>query len=291
MKNDNRPLDAKIITLGDSKVGKSSLIIKFIDNKFSSNYLSTVGFDLKHKSIKLQNGEDIKLVIHDTAGEERFKSLSTNYIKKANGVLLVYDITLKESFINITNWMNDIVEEAGNKVPIVLVGNKSDLKKERIVSKEEGKKMAKQYNLQFFETSAKDGTNVEKCFLEIAQQIIEKKSQRKMSISNNKLLKKQKNDKNKKKKDPSKFLSFDLNTIIKFLSFVIPFLLFFSFNTMRMMKKDNKKEMDESTKELLELIKERGRNSPNYKENNNNDKNKQKDEKDKEKTNEKEKIE
>ena len=198
MKNDNRPLDAKIITLGDSKVGKSSLIIKFIDNKFSSNYLSTVGFDLKHKSIKLQNGEDIKLVIHDTAGEERFKSLSTNYIKKANGVLLVYDITLKESFINITNWMNDIVEEAGNKVPIVLVGNKSDLKKERIVSKEEGKKMAKQYNLQFFETSAKDGTNVEKCFLEIAQQIIEKKSQRKMSISNNKLLKKQKNDKNKK---------------------------------------------------------------------------------------------
>lgn len=201
MKNDNRPLDAKIITLGDSKVGKSSLIIKFIDNKFSSNYLSTVGFDLKHKSIKLQNGEDIKLVIHDTAGEERFKSLSTNYIKKANGVLLVYDITLKESFINITNWMNDIVEEAGNKVPIVLVGNKSDLKKERIVSKEEGKKMAKQYNLQFFETSAKDGTNVEKCFLEIAQQIIEKKSQRKMSISNNKLLKKQKNDKNKKKKE------------------------------------------------------------------------------------------
>ena len=198
MKNDNRPLDTKIITLGDSKVGKSSLIIKFIDNKFSSNYLSTVGFDLKHKSIKLQNGEDIKLVIHDTAGEERFKSLSTNYIKKANGVLLVYDITLKESFINITNWMNDIVEEAGNKVPIVLVGNKSDLKKERIVSKEEGKKMAKQYNLQFFETSAKDGTNVEKCFLEIAQQIIEKKSQRKMSISNNKILKKQKNDKNKK---------------------------------------------------------------------------------------------
>ena len=147
MSKDNISLEAKIITLGDSKVGKSSLIVKFIENKFTNDYTSTIGFDLKYKSLQLENNEVIKIIIHDTAGQERFKSLSTNYIKKANGVLLVYSITDKDSFNNISNWMNDIIDEAGDKIPIVLIGNKCDLEDNRKISKEEGENAAKQYTL------------------------------------------------------------------------------------------------------------------------------------------------
>ena len=195
--NKKKSIEAKIITLGDSHVGKSSLIIKFIENKFTTNYISTVGFDLKCKTMKI-NDEEIKLILHDTAGQERFRSLASNYIKKANGVLLVYDISDKKSFENIGRWMEDIIEESGNKIPIVLVGNKCDLKQERVVKKEDGENMAKQYNLIFFETSCKDGDNVENCFKELTQQILERKKGRKKSIEAQKL---EKIKIKKKKKD------------------------------------------------------------------------------------------
>ena len=191
MKDDNKALEAKIITLGDSKVGKSSLIVQFIENKFSFNYVSTIGFDLKRKVIKLNNGEDIKIIIHDTAGQERFKSLTTNYIKKANGILLVYDVTERRSFESIGNWMDDIKEETGDKLPTILVANKIDLTEKRAITKEEGEKKANEFGLKFLETSAKEGNNVEKCFKELAELIAEKIHKRKMIISN---------DKNKKKK-------------------------------------------------------------------------------------------
>ena len=97
--------EAKIITLGDSQVGKTSLILRYLEDRFLTTYLSTIGFDLKHKIIKLDNGDKIKLIIHDTAGQERFKSLSRNYIKKANGILVVFDVTNKQSFLNIENWI------------------------------------------------------------------------------------------------------------------------------------------------------------------------------------------
>ena len=197
MEKKKKTLEAKIITLGDSHVGKSSLIIKFIENKFTTNYLTTVGFDLKCKTIQM-NDEEIKLIIHDTAGQERFRSLASNYIKKANGVLLVYDISDKKSFDNIGKWMDDIIEESDNKIPIVLAGNKCDLKQERVITKEEGENIAKQYNLIFFETSCKDGDNVENCFKELTQQILERKKERKKSIEAKKL---EKIKIKKKKKD------------------------------------------------------------------------------------------
>ena len=202
MKSDKKLLETKIITLGDSRVGKSSLIIKFIDNKFSLNYISTVGFDLKYKTLKLDD-EEIKIVIHDTAGQERFKSLSTNYIKKAKGILLVYDITDKKSFDNLGKWMSDIEEEeVSGKIPIILIGNKSDLIEERVISKEEGEKMAKQYNLKFYETSCKNGDNVENCFLDLARQIIEKMKEKKLNSSQHNIKElKISNEKKKKEVD------------------------------------------------------------------------------------------
>ena len=192
--NNQNKVDIKIITLGDSHVGKSSLIIKYIDNKFSNVYMSTIGFDLKHKQITLKDGTDAKIMIYDTAGQERFKSLAANYIKKANGILLVYDISDHQTFENIEMWMNNrdnnfrknvnnntinssinnIIMEKGDKLPIVLVGNKADLTEERQVTKEEGKNLAENKGFHFYETSCKDGANVTESFLDLAELVYEK---------------------------------------------------------------------------------------------------------------------
>ena len=194
MQNKKRPLEVKIITLGDSHVGKSSLIFKFIEDKFSSSYMSTVGFDLKFKTIKINN-EEIKVMIFDTAGQERFRSLASNYIKKANGILLVYDISDKNSFLNIENWMTNIKEESSDTIPIILIGNKCDLDEQRKIQKEEGEQFANNNNLKFFETSCKDGDNVENCFIELTKQIIERKKEKQFNPNTQKLV----NIKDKKK--------------------------------------------------------------------------------------------
>ena len=186
-KNNQNKVDIKIITLGDSHVGKSSLIVKYIDNKFSNAYMSTIGFDLKHKQINLKDGTDAKIMIYDTAGQERFKSLAANYIKKANGILLVYDIADHSTFENIGVWMESITEEKGDKLPIVLVGNKADLENERQVLYKEGKDLAESKGFHFYETSCKNGANVTECFLDLAELVYEK-SGKKLSQNSNKKL-------------------------------------------------------------------------------------------------------
>ena len=170
----NKIYEAKVITLGDSGVGKTNFIFRFIDDKFSLNYFSTYGIDAKFKNVKLDNGCEIKFKIFDTAGQERFKSISTNYIKKANGILLMYDISDKASFDNIGNWMETIKENSGNKMSILLIATKCDLKDERVISKEDGEKLANQYGIHFYETSSKDNINIQNAFYDIAEQIIEK---------------------------------------------------------------------------------------------------------------------
>ena len=165
--------EGKLITLGDSMVGKTSLILRFLENLFTPNYLSTIGFDLKKKMVKLDNGEKIKLVIYDTAGQERFKSLSRNYIKKADGILVVYDITNKQSFINVENWIKCAREEITKKIPMFLVGNKSDMDDLRVINQEDGENLSEQFGLKFYETSCKNGNNVEKCFKDLAKELYE----------------------------------------------------------------------------------------------------------------------
>ena len=167
----NKIDEKKIITLGETSVGKSSLIGYFIDQKFSYNYLPTLGFDFKVKKLELPNGKNIKLKIFDTAGQERFKSMSLSHLKQIDGVLLIYDITNKESFDSVNKWMNDIRQHREKKLPIVLCGNKCDLENKRIITKEMGKEKAEENDISFLETSCKDGINIDEAFLELVKLI------------------------------------------------------------------------------------------------------------------------
>ena len=192
--------DAQIITLGEGKVGKTSLIYRYIDNTFTLNYLSTIGIDSKVKKIKLKNGEDVKVKLFDTAGQERFKSITTNYIKKANGILLVYDITDETSFKKIEAWHQNLSSDSNNILPIVLIGNKSDLVEERVVSTEDGEELAQKLKIEnhFFETSCQSGKNVHEAINDLVQQIYDK-------FGNNENQSFEiKNDKNKKDKKDKK---------------------------------------------------------------------------------------
>ena len=167
--------DIKIITLGNSAVGKSSFILKYTDNSFSQEYLSTLGVDYKHKKIKLKNGKDVRLRIFDTAGQERFKSVSFSFIKKADGVILIYDISDLDSFKAVDNWIKSIRETGKEKLPIILVGNKCDLSDDkRKISLEEGQDKANEFQIPFYETSCKDGINIKEVFEKLVDDIIEK---------------------------------------------------------------------------------------------------------------------
>ena len=170
--------EIKVILLGNTTVGKTSLIIKYIKNELSFNYLQTLGLDFKQKIFKMKNGKDIRLRIFDTAGQERFKSVSFSFIKKANGIILLYDIGNKNSFEALDSWMESIKDNADKKIPIILVGNKCDINDEkRKVTFEEGEKKGKEFQIPFFETSCKDGINVKEVFERIVNDIILKKNQ------------------------------------------------------------------------------------------------------------------
>jgi len=164
---------SKILVIGDGAVGKSCIIRRYVDNEFESTHLQTVGLDFKLKNIQLDDGNSLKAQIWDTAGQERFHSITRNYFKNAHGIILIYDVTLIESFHNVKNWIKQIKKEASDKVSIILVGNKIDMENKRAVSNEEGEKIADENGLKFFECSAKTGENIEQIFKEVAKKILE----------------------------------------------------------------------------------------------------------------------
>ena len=174
--NNNKYEKIKIFTLGNQSVGKSCFISKFVDDYFSDTYLMTAGMDNMSKTITLSNGKTYSVIFWDTAGQEMFKSISLNSIKKADGVLLLYDITEKKTFDAIPKWMEDIKENKGLDFPIILLGNKCDLSEKRQISKEDGEELAKEYGIKFYETSNKDGTNIKEVGFDLINQIAETKS-------------------------------------------------------------------------------------------------------------------
>jgi len=161
----------KILLLGDSAVGKSCLLLRYCDEKFQDLHLATIGLDFRLKRINLENNKKIKVQIWDTAGQDRFLAITKNYYRGANGILLVFDITNLSSFEHIKNWIEQIKEEAPEKIIIYLVGNKIDCVNNRLISYEEGKKLAEEFGLKYYETSAKNNENVDSTFLDLIKEI------------------------------------------------------------------------------------------------------------------------
>jgi Ras-related protein Rab-6A len=162
----------KLIFLGDQGTGKSSILNRFVDDKFDPNYQATIGLDFQSKNVKIDN-QDIHLLLYDTAGQEKFRSLIPMYTRDANIIILVYDITRKESFTHIPDWVKDLTNVKLDEVIFGLVGNKIDLEDQRQVTKEEGEKFAQENNIIFQEVSAKTGDNFSDLFYKkIFEQII-----------------------------------------------------------------------------------------------------------------------
>ncbi|EGV98126.1 Ras-related protein Rab-13 [Cricetulus griseus] len=184
----------KLLLIGDSGVGKTCLIIRFAEDNFNNTYISTIGIDFKIRTVEIE-GKRIKLQVcpptlsaakakflgkdfppwrllasislyenfcfRDTAGQERFKTITTAYYRGAMGIILVYDITDEKSFENIQNWMKSIKENASAGVERLLLGNKCDMEAKRKVLKEQADKLAREHGIRFFETSAKSSMNVD----------------------------------------------------------------------------------------------------------------------------------
>ncbi|XP_070171735.1 ras-related protein Rab-37 isoform X2 [Polyergus mexicanus] len=165
-----------VMLLGDSGVGKTCLLTRFRDGRFlSGNYITTVGIDFRNKVVTVDD-TPIKLQIWDTAGQERFRSVTHAYYRDAHALLLLYDVTNKTSYDNIRAWLSEIREHANEDVVIMLLGNKSDCGTERIVKREDGERLAQEYKVPFMETSAKTGLNVELAFLAVARELKARKS-------------------------------------------------------------------------------------------------------------------
>lgn len=164
----------KIITLGDTNAGKSCIIHYFIENEFT-NMQNTVGVDFYAKTIDYK-GNLIKVQIYDTSGQEKFKTISANYYKRADGILLVFDLTRKETFSNIEYWIKEMKDQMDiSNIGVVLLGNKSDLVEEKKVSPKEGKDLAETLKTKYYETSAKNGNNIDESIHFLIEEIIKKK--------------------------------------------------------------------------------------------------------------------
>jgi len=162
----------KLLTIGDSGVGKTSLLLRFCDDSFSDSFITTVGVDFRFKSIEI-DGKLIKLQVWDTAGQERFRTITTAYYKGAHGIMLVYDITDKKTFTQIsTTWLDTVKQNATNNGEMILIGNKADMNDQRQVSQQEGSHFATANNMPFFECSAKSGYNVDEAFVAIANNLM-----------------------------------------------------------------------------------------------------------------------
>ena len=186
----------KILTIGESGVGKTCILRRFVENKFLKNHLATIGIDFKTKTLNINN-QEIKLKIWDTAGQERFRNITTQYYKGADGIVLIYDVTDDASYEKIRDWMEQILSNTKREdIGLVLLGNKCDMEP-RAVTEEQGNKMAEELKVSYFETSALTGQGINEAFNELTRDIMKRKGVDNGGNENLDL----KNDVSKKKKD------------------------------------------------------------------------------------------
>ena len=169
----NQELDysIKLLVLGDLSVGKTSFIYKFTENKFNEEQVSSAGLDLKTVDIVIES-KKIRVQLWDTAGEEKYKSITKNLILRVNGILILFDITNKESFKNLSVWIRIINEFCGEDMAIIIIGNKRDLEERRTVPKEEASIFARKSNYKYIETSCKTGENIKRAIHNICRKVI-----------------------------------------------------------------------------------------------------------------------
>lgn len=169
----NYDMVMKLLIVGEQAVGKSSMLTRYADNKFTSSYIMTIGIDFKIMSFTSKSGKKIKLHIWDTAGQERFRSITTAYYRGANGVILMYDITNRSTFENVVGWMRTLNNYASNRIKVILVGNKIDMESNRQVSYEEGKALADKLKIPFAEVSVREDINIKETFSLIIETLVD----------------------------------------------------------------------------------------------------------------------
>lgn len=172
----------KVLLLGNSNVGKSSLLLRFADNVWSDGFVPTIGVDFKIKSLMVDN-KKVKMQIWDTAGEERFRNVIASYFRGGHGILLIYDITDRETYSSLENWLIEIEKNSSQNVLKILIGNKSDLNDQRVISIDEGQKFANINGMKFMETSAKTNSNVLETFELLARELIEINTESKAALN------------------------------------------------------------------------------------------------------------
>ena len=205
----NYDVACQLLIIGDSCVGKTSLLTRYTTGTFKEEYIATVGIDYYTKNETI-NDKIISIKLWDTVGQERYKALTQNFFKNAEGVMVVYDITKVDSFDNLKFWINSIKQNMENKniiIPVIIIGNKVDMEDMREISNENAENFAKENNYKYFETSAKTGEGIDNAVRELVNQVLnhsnnnldEQKESRKNSIQLNDE-KKEKKEKKKKKK-------------------------------------------------------------------------------------------
>ncbi|MHA1149661.1 MAG: Rab family GTPase [Promethearchaeota archaeon] len=163
----------KICLLGEASVGKTSLVYRYLENRFRDNYKSTLGVNLLKKDMDVEGYGKISAQIWDLGGQESFRSLRKLYLEGANGAFVIYDMTQRKTFEKLTEWINSFKDARGEQ-PLILIGNKSDLKEQLKITEKEAEGFAKKHKMEWIFTSAKTGENVEKSFIILATKILNK---------------------------------------------------------------------------------------------------------------------
>ena len=191
--------------IGDTSVGKSCLLTRFADDQFTENYVTTIGVDFRFKTMIVMD-KIVKVQVWDTAGQERYRSITNAYYRGAEGILIVFDLTQKESFENIENWINEVTVYTGKDVIMICLGNKSDLKKG--IDKNLIDEFQKKTGLEIINVSAKTGDGVEEAFKHIIELLIKKNMEKGDTINNNRIKLDENNNDNSEKNNDSCCLDF-----------------------------------------------------------------------------------
>ncbi|XP_076466882.1 ras-related protein Rab-21-like [Babylonia areolata] len=170
---EGRKYNFKVVLLGEGCVGKTSLVLRYVENKFNDRHLSTMQASFLNKRLNV-GGKRVNLAIWDTAGQERFHALGPIYYRDSNGAILVYDITDEDSFQKVKNWVRELRRMLGQDVALCIVGNKIDLEKQRHVTIQEAETYAASVNAKHFHSSAKLNRGVEELFLDLSKEMITK---------------------------------------------------------------------------------------------------------------------